>query len=572
MKLITIEAKAAKRLFWSVAAGIGGLAILTASQPDPVLVASAIVLVVLGLAPFYIWALGSSHGLPIWPAFSGYTAISGALPVLQASKTLEGYSSDAVFFAVMTVGGFLVLGTFVWQALTARESKPPKTVLMLERGTAMRSLFWCLGAGLLFQANALAGWFQFPGNSMQVARGIAGGLSYLGIFALAYFHGARLLSPFQVASYIIMTALMVACSLTGIMLANAVAPVTLGFIGYTLGAARVPWRAMLGGFVLLSILHSGKYEMRINYLGEGATKSNWLGLSGLPAFYGEWLSTGLDSVGGLVGVVNRPDTAETPSTVFDRAGTLHMVLLVQDKSPKQVPFLNGLTYEPIPYLLIPRFLAPNKGVSHAGNILLSMNYGLQDLESTRTTSIGWSLVAEAYANFGYLGVFFLALLLGALYGIMARVTAGVPITSFRFVAGLVVMAGVTNDNSLGVFITMQFQAIAGVALASVFLMRRQPNPFARAGNPHETEESPLAMLFTRMLPGGKKLQQKVHRSGPGSPWVGRRPPRWAPVSHHAAYAGHAESVEKTPVEAGAEGTGKPRQFAVPYRNYRRYRG
>ncbi len=43
-----------------------------------------------------------------------------------------------------------------------------------------------------------------------------------------------------------------------------------------------------------------------------------------------------------------------------------MLLLVQKKSPDEVPFLNGLTYEPIPRLLIPRFLDDRRGSAMRG--------------------------------------------------------------------------------------------------------------------------------------------------------------------------------------------------------------
>jgi hypothetical protein len=322
-----------------------------------------------------------------------------------------------------------------------------------------------------------------------------------------------------------------------------------------------------------------------------------------------------------------------------------MLLLVQDKSPNEVPFLDGMTYAPIPYLLLPRFLAPDKGLSHAGNILLSVNYGLQDIEGTRSTSIGWNLVAEAYANFGYAGVLAIAVFMGLLYGTVSRLTAGVPLTSFRFVSGLIVLAGVTNDNSLGVFLTMQFQGVVGVALASVFLMRRQPNPFAEeqasgglrqeaggkwgapkgrgggllvAGNGRQgTKDSwvergmPAPGVLTNLIEGApvERAQQgarsEEHGAGnavtaPRDVGTGgtvrslpiRTPKRiasWMPRRVRAAVVAQYAEEEEGDQGTGGGGQGtaadvqtangirqeerqRPRQLAVPYQNYRRYRG
>lgn len=564
MKLLTIDSSAAKRLFWSVCLGVAALSFLTSAQTDPVLNAASAVLIIAGLFPMYIWMLGDGRGLPIWPAFSGYTCISAALPVIQAATSIQPYSSGAIFAGLATTGGFIVTGTLVWVAFTARSPQPPRNVLMLESASTVRSLLICLAAGLLFNANNLAGWFTFPGNSMQVARGVAGGLGYLGTFALAYFHGVGALQRSTVILYVSMVFLTVVTSLTGMLLANAVPTVTLGLIGYTLGAGRVPWKTLAAIFVVMGVLHPGKYTMRTLYE-ENPEKKAAIGITTLPAFYSEWTSYGLESLGGITGLVNTPQSEDAASTVFERAGTLHMLLLVQEKSPQQVPFLNGLTYEPIPYLLLPRFLAPNKGYSHAGNILLSINYGLQDAEGARNTSIGWNLIAEAYANFGFVGVFIMALLLASLYSAVSRITVGVPITSFRFVSGLIVLAGVTNDNSFGVFITMQFQAVVGVALASFFLMKREPNPFYVENGSEGMRQEAEGMQ-----------QQKAavaHTVGPQK-WGGFKPPKWAPLSHRKAYELAArrrkaeaatEEIEKKDESEGR--TDRPRQVAVPIQPY-----
>jgi len=178
-------------------------------------------------------------------------------------------------------------------------------------------------------------------------------------------------------------------------------------------------------------------------------------------------------------------------------------------------------------------------------------------------SIGWSLIAEAYANFGYLGVFLLAVFLSGLYSYITRLTSGVPITSLPFVAGLVVLAGITNENSLGVFITMQFQGVVGVALAAIFLMRRQSNPYAQG-------EEVTSGLRDQ---GANGPRDDWRQAGPAK-WGGKRPPKWAPLSHRKAYdlaasrrkaeAATDDIDEKNVDEGKAQ---RPRQVAVPIQPY-----
>jgi hypothetical protein len=612
MQLISIEAKSAKKLFWGIVLGYSLVCFWTVNQENPILLAASFLLAVVGLWPLYLWLIGSSYGLPIWPAFAAYVSALSALPVLQGSKTLALYSQDAVLVALGTVGGFLFLGTVIWIPMTSGSVKPRPKVVMLESGTAVNSLLWCLAAGLLFSANSMAGWFSFPGNTMQVARGISGGLAYLGAFALAYFHGAGSLKMPQVVLYLTMLGLLMLCSVSGIMLAPALPFLALALIGFSLGSGRLPVAGIVCAFVAFSILHTGKYQMRSNYYeSDGEQKALPSGMLGLPSFYAEWTTYGLESLGGLGGVMNTTKREDAPSSVFDRAGNLHNLLLVQDKSPSVVPFLNGITYEPILMMLIPRFLAPDKSISHAGNIMLSINYGVVDVESARGVSIGWSLIAEAYANFGYLGVVLLAVFLSVLYSYITRLTSGVPITSFPFVAGLVVLAGITNENSLGVFITMQFQGVVGVALASIFLMRRQSNPYAtgeehtvpqtegrveRGGNRHPEGsgigDGPKANgLHGNQTTNGSgrvfSADGGTVRTMPGK--TPQRMARWMPRRMRAAVAAAARSAAEGVTEGVSVGQkdgvsvepsgsknlrvgGRPQQVAVPFQNYRRYRG
>lgn len=557
MQLISVEKGAARKAFYSAGLGLAVLIYLTSAQPNPALVLASLVLILIGLVPFYIWATGGSYGLPIWPAFAGYTAAISAMPVLQKARPLATYSDNAIFTALGVIGGFLIVGTLVWATMTSRQPKPPFTVLMLERGSAVKSLFWCLAAGLVFQANTALDWVTFPGNSMQVVRGICSGLSYLGIFALAFFASQKLLKPGQVWLYLIMLSGLVIASITSLMLSGAVPIIALSMVGFVLGAKKVPWIVVAVIFPFLVLLHAGKYQMReLYYTTEGERKERG-GLSNLPAFYSEWISCGMEEIGGLAGVVDvGPKDESAKSSIFERAGNLHMLLLVMDKTPGQVPYLNGITYEPIPMLLVPRFLAPNKGISHAGNLMLSINYGLVDEEGSRNVSIGWSLPAEAYANFGYIGVFMLSVILSAIYAEVTRLSSGVPITSFRFIAGLVVLAGVTNENSLGVFITMQFQGVVGVGLAALVLMRRQPNPYALEveGSPHKPATSSGARPVAFRPPRAPWMPPKMRRG-----ITAQRETEWK-------QAQAAEEAAKAAADAAAK-PARPRQVAVPIQPY-----
>ncbi len=102
---------------------------------------------------------------------------------------------------------------------------------------------------------------------------------------------------------------------------------------------------------------------------------------------------------------------------FMRAGddSLERVLAM---TPSKVPFWNGETYESIPFMFIPRALWPDKPTRHFWN-KYGRSYGILDEEDFQT-SVGVSYLAEAYMNFGYSGMYLIAVLFGLLVATIER--------------------------------------------------------------------------------------------------------------------------------------------------------
>jgi hypothetical protein len=254
--------------------------------------------------------------------------------------------------------------------------------------------------------------------------------------------------------------------------------------------------------------------------------------------------------------------------------------------------------------------------------MLTVKYGVQTIEQTAGTSIFWGLVPEAYANFGYLGMAGLAVVLASFYGWITNLSVGVPMTSLRFVLGLLIMGAATKADTMGVFITSQFQGIVGVSLAAMLLMRRQPNPFAEeqaSGGLRQEARGKWGMRKQEARSeehGAREESARVGRLEDGKVGEGgrdtasaeprdvgtggtvrtlpiRTPKRiasWMPRRVRAAVVAARNAAEG---EEGDQGTGsggqgtaadvqtangirqeerqQPRQVAVPYQNYRRYR-
>jgi hypothetical protein len=207
------------------------------------------------------------------------------------------------------------------------------------------------------------------------------------------------------------------------------------------------------------------------------------------------------------------------------------------------------------------------------------------------------------------------------YSWITNVSVGVPMTSLRFVLGLLIMAAATRADTMGVFITSQFQGVIGVSMAALLLMRRQWNPFAAEGGGEGIQHTGNGMrnetygaghgawsrgkgavspsLGSVEQTGGKQLAANppthavttagqvaadggVVRTMPIrtpkriASWMPRRV-RAAVVAQYAAQEvggeeGEARGPSDQESERPKDGRERPRQVAVPYQNYRRYRG
>jgi hypothetical protein len=187
-----------------------------------------------------------------------------------------------------------------------------------------------------------------------------------------------------------------------------------------------------------------------------------------PAWYSEWASYS-------AAYIAKPtvEVKEEKQSPLERSSLMGLLLMAQEKTPTTVPYLSGTTYAIIPQLLIPRFLSPTKISSHEGTYLLNIHYGRQTRKDTATTTIGWGLMNEAYANFGYLGCVGLGGILGLLYGKAAQWSIHTPPLSARFLFCVVLMSyAFQSEFSAGVYVAALYQSTM-VLIGISFLMMQE---------------------------------------------------------------------------------------------------
>jgi hypothetical protein len=458
-------------IFWAITSGLFIYELFFANTPSLLSNCGAILITAAALLPIYLWCAKRALGMPIFPLFSLTFIWTYALPLLSNTPEIILYSPEQHLMAGLIISGSLTLATFVWFPFVSNNPAPPKKFLNIERGKGENFFLFCLGLSVIFNIYVRAGWFFFDGGTFALIRSIIIALHALGTFVLSYRLGAKELTKRQSQwFYLLLTIFMVTDS-AGLLLVGAASSFVLAVAAFSIGRKKIPLKVVIITMTCLVFLHYGKAEMRGKYwaYGGSALVQPWQ----YPAWYAEW--TGY-SINYLTHEKNST-TSTTPEkqSFLERSSVVQLFLLAQDKTPKVVPYLNGATYAIIPELLIPRFLSSNKIASHEGTYLLNIHYGKQTRQDTTTTTIGWGLLAEAYANFGEMGCAGLALILGIAYGQITRWTINAPLLSDRSLLGIVTVSfSFQSEFSAGVLVAAAFQSVVVIGVIVILLMKASP--------------------------------------------------------------------------------------------------
>lgn len=306
-----------------------------------------------------------------------------------------------------------------------------------------------------------------------MVKGYTGNGATLALFVFSFELGQGKLSGWLRGLLFAVVSMQIVVDAASFILAGTL--VKLGVIGagYTLGSQKIPWKSGLVALAVLTVLHAGKADMRQKYWTEGVQGVSELRISEYPNVLIEWIENGFR-------VLKTGKTTEDQNemaSASERGAMVAVFLKVLDKTPATKPFLEGETYENIPSLLVPRIFNKEKGIAHIGNWILSYYYDFLSLDQLGKTSIGFDLMIEAYANYGSWGVVGLAVVLGALYGWISRLSIGVPLLSFRFLMAVVVLSGtLASNNTAGVFVTTLWQSLLALLTLNFLLMKSFPNP------------------------------------------------------------------------------------------------
>ena len=386
------------------------------------------------VVPLVIWLQMGAPGIPVLPAVAGLFVIYYAIPILRSE--IAAYSSDELVTAAAAVGAFLIaasIGSLPF--LIRRRLTRTSTRRFASAGQIVTVVFAGLAGAIIFNIMAMSGELSWLGTSFGVVRAAISTLTSVACFLLGSARGAGILTGRRWIASLVVLGGAVTLSLGNFFLVDGFTNLLAAMFGYVIAAKRIPWAGLIPAIVVMSVLHAGKYEMRRVYWTPDTQSVQQVSLLQMPALMIQWFSAGISSIGSNRG--SQPD-------VLERTSLLHMVLLVQRSTPDFIPYLDGGTYQLLPSMLLPRFLEPDKIESQAGLNLLSVRYGLQNLEATQHTTIAWGMVAEAFANFGFVGVVAVGFLFGIFCGFLMRLSFDAEPLSLPMFVSIAAAIGLLN--------------------------------------------------------------------------------------------------------------------------------
>jgi hypothetical protein len=398
---------------------VGIIALIRTSEvSDPGILAAGTAILVLGALPALNWARQAHAYFPVFEMFMLTSIPFYAVPLLIGHRQVLEFSDAATWQAALATVLFQLCAIATFSRTRRSVVRSSSLTVSLLPAIAYRYAQAGLWLNTLYlYLNSFTE--LIPPELSIVVRAVAFGVGTVSLFIEMRRWGAKQLMPWEKFIVALNLALQLIFLFRSLYLIVGISILLLAMIGYVSTSRRVPVVLMGLVFGVVAILHNGKSVMRDKYWIAGAPLP---GLAGLPAFFDEWLNQGLLSHSAEAEL----GTSMLAERLFERASLFQMLCLVTQRTPVADPYLHGESYRHILAQLVPRAIWPDKPSSLESNTLLAVHYRLVAKDNPKSVSIAFGMIAESYANFGWLGCAALGCLLGFAYKRISLAALGQP--------------------------------------------------------------------------------------------------------------------------------------------------
>ena len=448
------------RLFFLGISIVVGLCVYFASKgnfQDITHLYEGIAILILAFFPSLMWAYRGDNSFPLFEAFLLTNVNTYAIPLLTGHQSLYLYSDDVISRTGIVVIAYQISCILVYNLTKVGPSRSDFWVQEIISEEYSRFLSYGMIASTAYAfITTFYGELFFsylPRESEGITRASFFGLGIICTFITCRRWGLGQIKPFEQVTFLINLILQFLILSSTLYLVGGISLIVLALLGFISGSRRIPILAIVIIVPIVAVLHEGKSSMREKYWGEN--RQGDIQLSNIVKVYNEWFEYGLTS---------DPDAKRnTSAKLLERTSLYHILCLVVAQTPERQDYLYGETYKYIPGQFIPRFFWPNKPVAHISTYRLSIYYGLQNEEDTRTTTIGFGMLSEAYANFGLVGTIIIGAFLSAGLKIFTVWARRSPMLSNGGLLLVVLMAwSFQTELTLSIWVTSLFQACVAV--------------------------------------------------------------------------------------------------------------
>jgi hypothetical protein len=231
-------------------------------------------------------------------------------------------------------------------------------------------------------------------------------------------------------AYVFTTALNgLASGWLGTLLNLGIAAVTV----YLWERRRLPLMPIFLAVVYVLFFQAGKHTFRVDYLYSGAAPVGKLDRAGT------WGRVALDNWEGALSNPASGTALDLVRLTIMRASLLTQTGHVVQSTPALVPYQGGSTYSYLVTGLVPRFLWPDKPSVNDANRYYQTAYGLTLAQNLNGVSISVGSLAEAYINFGWVGVIIVMFFLGILFDFVQTTFLSQAAGQFLGALGIVIL-------------------------------------------------------------------------------------------------------------------------------------
>jgi hypothetical protein len=375
------------------------------------------ILAVLCLLPTVRWFQTGMRHLPLGEGFAAMHLAYYVIPCLGLPQGSTEYYTGAIRIQAL-IGIAVFLGAFVisyWTILRWR--RPMFTGLgVLRREINLKTVRLLFGFWVVSMLGLQSGFISNLGVLRNEFMSALGALGSIAVVSLFHRLGQNRLEGVSRLWLFGGLFLGLAASFASGSLIYGATVLGAALLAFSLGRKRLPVIAIIASILVLGLLQLGKNDYRSAAFGGGTQEDYVEAPSGLVQAYRLWLGAAWNAF-----TKNSVSSSEE-LPLFQRTSLIQIVALAMETIPSKQTYVHGASYAMLPKMMVPRIFWPGKLRATAPTEDLGIYLGIQTVEGSEFTGIAVGPPAEAWINFGWLGLVGAGAFLGLFFGYPARLS------------------------------------------------------------------------------------------------------------------------------------------------------